>query len=128
MKLEKIKIFSKDPFLNMLGVKIEESSEGYAKVSLTATDSMVNFNGAVHGAVIFALADAAFSIACNYSQKKTAVSASISFLSAATAGDTLIAEANCDKQGKKIGGYSVKVFTSAGKLVAAFSGVSYTIS
>lgn len=127
MNRERIEMFSKDPFMAMLGIKIEESSKGYARVSVKTLKSMVNFNGAVHGAVIFALADAAFSVACNYLQKATAVSASISYLSAAQAGDEIIAEVKSDKQGKKIGGYSAKVYTSDGKLLATFSGVSYTI-
>ena len=83
-----------DPFARLLGAEVEIVKPGHSRVSLTITKNMVNFHGATHGGVIFALGDMAFAAASNSrGQTAVALNVGINFLKATTAGDHLVAEA-----------------------------------
>jgi acyl-CoA thioesterase len=84
----------KDPFARFLGAEVEILKPGHSRVSLTITQDMVNFHGATHGGVIFALGDMAFAAASNSrGQTAVALNVGINFLKATAAGDQLVAEA-----------------------------------
>ncbi|MFP4533126.1 MAG: hotdog fold thioesterase [Desulfobacterales bacterium] len=83
-----------DPFARFLGAKVEIVKPGHSRVSLTITENMLNFHGATHGGVIFALGDMAFAAASNSrGQTAMALNVGINFLKATGAGDHLVAEA-----------------------------------
>ena len=107
---------------------IEEAREGYARVRMLVRADMANGHGIAHGGMIFALADTAFAYACN-SRNVTAVAAhaSISFLSPAKVGETLVAEAEERARNGRSGVYAVRVATDAGRTVAEFNGLSREI-
>ncbi len=48
-----------------LGMAITEIAPGFATLTMTVTDKMVNGHGLCHGGYIFTLADSAFAFACN---------------------------------------------------------------
>jgi acyl-CoA thioesterase len=54
-----------DPYAKALGIQLIKFEAGFAEATLEVQDHMVNAYGTVHGAVIYALADHAFSVACN---------------------------------------------------------------
>ena len=84
----------RDAFVRGLGVKLEAVEPGYCRASLTISPQMTNFHGTSHGAVIFALADAALAGASNSrGQTAFALTINIAFLSTSSPGDRLIAEA-----------------------------------
>ena len=84
----------KDPFARFLGAEVEILKPGHSRVGLTITQDMVNFHGATHGGVIFALGDMAFAAASNSrGQTAVALNVGINFLKATAAGDQLVAEA-----------------------------------
>ncbi len=84
-----------DPFASLLGAEVEIVKPGHSRVSLTITENMLNFHGATHGGVIFALGDMAFAAASNSrGQTAVALNVAINFLKATTAGDQLVAEAS----------------------------------
>ncbi|MDZ7832837.1 MAG: hotdog fold thioesterase [Desulfobacterales bacterium] len=84
----------KDPFARFLGAEVEIVKPGHSRVSLTITENMLNFHGATHGGVIFALGDMAFAAASNSrGQTAVALNVGINFLKATGAGDHLVAEA-----------------------------------
>ncbi|MFP4226539.1 MAG: hotdog fold thioesterase [Desulfobacterales bacterium] len=83
-----------DPFARFLGAEVEIVKPGHSRVSLTITENMLNFHGATHGGVIFALGDMAFAAASNSrGQTAMALNVGINFLKATGAGDHLVAEA-----------------------------------
>jgi acyl-CoA thioesterase len=89
---------------------------------------MLNGHGIVHGGMVFALADTAFAYVCNGRNEKTvAAQASIIFLGSAVAGETLIAEADEAATAGRSGVTRVSVRTSAGRLIAEFTGYSRTV-
>jgi acyl-CoA thioesterase len=114
-----------DLFRKILGIKVLDVKEGYAKLSLKLTKDHTNSLGAAHGGAIFSLADCAFAEAANYGDNiGIAVQVNINYLRPASEGDVLIAEAICVSDGKTLGLYHVNV-TKEKKKIAFFSGLAY---
>jgi acyl-CoA thioesterase len=107
---------------------IEDAREGYARVRMRVRPDMANGHGIAHGGMIFALADTAFAYACN-SRNSAAVAAhaSISFLSPARVGETLVAEADERARNGRSGVYAVRVTADDGRIIAEFQGLSREI-
>ena len=110
------------------GIAIEEASAGYARVSMTVTEAMLNGHGIAHGGMIFALADTAFAYVCNGgNHASVAAQAGIVFLGQAEAGETLVAEAVETACEGRAGVTRVSVRTSDGRTIAEFTGYSRTL-
>ena len=112
----------------MLGMTVDESRPGYARLNMPVREEMLNGHGNCHGGMIFTLADSAFAHACNTrNHVSVAVSCQVEFLVAVTAGEILIAEAVEQFLQGKNGVYDVWVKSSDGTLVALFRGKSRAI-
>ena len=110
------------------GIEIEEAREGYARIRMALTATMLNGHGIAHGGMVFALADTAFAYACNSRNLRTvAAQASIVFLDQAREGETLVAEAKEQALVGRSGVYNVSVKTADGRAVAEFQGFSRSI-
>ena len=116
-----------DAFLRFLNATFEEIRPGYARVSLTVTESMLNFHGITHGSIVFGVGDLAFSAACNaHGQVAVALDMTVSFLRAGQAGDHLVAEAKEASLGNKTGLYEITVTeTTRNELVAKIQATAY---
>jgi acyl-CoA thioesterase len=120
-----IEEFDKSSFAVLLGMKIAEARDGYARVSMSCTDKM-NAHGAAHGGAIFSLADHAFGIASNCDGiDRVAVSVHIQYLVPAK-GD-LVAVANKIAENGKYSTYRVIVY-EGDRTVAAFDGVAIRVT
>src|SRR5688500_19890144 len=109
------------------GIVIEDARDGYARLSMPVRADMLNGHRIVHGGMIFALADTAFAYVCNGgNEKAVAAQASVVFLSSASAGETLIAEAEELAAVGRSGVTRVAVRTADGRAVAEFTGYSRT--
>jgi acyl-CoA thioesterase len=116
-----------DSFRELLGIKIVEVKENYAKMSMKVTKAHTNFLGATHGGAIFTLADCAFAEAVNFGDTRAvAVQVSINFLKPSSEGDVLTAEASKVSEGKTFALYNITV-SKEDKLVALFSGLAYKL-
>ena len=114
-----------DCFAEALGIKIIETKDGYAKVTMKVEKMHTNALGFTHGGAIFSLADYAFAQACNFGDNvAVAVQVSINFLKPSVEGDTLVAEATRVSDGKTMGLYNVAVCNQS-KQVAVFSGLAF---
>jgi acyl-CoA thioesterase len=114
-----------DPWANFLGVTIEKVEKDFARCSVIIREDMLNFLGAVHGALIFSLADVAFSAAANSSYSPSlALDISGSFIKGAVVGDTLTAEARMLNTTKRTGLYRMDV-SKNGELIATFNGTVF---
>jgi len=112
----------------MLGMTVDESRPGYARLKMRVREEMLNGHGNCHGGMIFTLADSAFAHACNTrNHVSVAVSCQVEFLVAVTAGEILIAEAIEQFLQGKNGVYDVRVKSSDDTLVALFRGKSRAI-
>ena len=122
------RMLERDAASQALGMVLEGARPGWARVSLTISDAMVNGHAIAHGGVTFTLADSAFAFACNSrNEPNVALQASISFSGAVQLGDRLVAEAQERSSKGRTGVYDVTVTRAGGELVALFRGVCYRI-
>jgi acyl-CoA thioesterase len=100
----------RDRFGQLLGIEVVEVGDGRAKVELTTGEQHTNFLGLVHGGAVFSLADAALAAASN-SGEGTAVASvvTIHLLRACRPGDRLLAAADQEHCGGRLGLYRITV-------------------
>ncbi|MDP6268397.1 MAG: hydroxyphenylacetyl-CoA thioesterase PaaI [Arenicellales bacterium] len=121
-------MYRDDRCSQMLGMTVDESRPGYARLNMRVRKEMLNSYGNCHGGMIFTLADSAFAHACNTrNHVSVAVSCQVEFLVAVTAGQILIAEAVEQYLQGKNGVYDVRVTSNDGGLVALFRGKSRAV-
>lgn len=117
-----------DPWASALGIEFLEVRRGYCRAALRLAPHMVNHQQSPHGGVIFSLADAAFSAACNaHGLPAVALNMTISYLSATAPGARLVAEASARRQGRRAGFYDVLVSDGEGRLVATVHCVAHRV-
>ena len=114
-----------DPYAQSLGIQLTKFEAGTAEATLEVQGTMVNAYGTVHGAVIYALADHAFSVACNaYGKTSLGLSTTIQFIESAKPGDKIVARATEIKRNYRTGFYRIDVFHEE-NLIATMEAVSY---
>jgi acyl-CoA thioesterase len=129
-KMERKKeLFAVDPFARLMGIELFEVGEGLARARLRLGDQHLNFNGAVHGGVIFALADAVFAAASNsHEVVSVATHVSIDFLRAPRVGEELTATCRENLLARKVGNYAMEVTAGSGEAIALCQGWVYRTS
>lgn len=119
--LEYLREFFKDDIFatKMLGAKIEEARDDYAKCSFKIDPNHMNAKGIVMGGAIFTLADFTFAVATNQHEEYYTVSttANISFMRPGM-GNVLYAEAIKLRDGKTMCFYDVNVYNDNNTLIA----------
>lgn len=119
---EKVK---QDPFARFLGITLVEVGAGTATAELKVTEHMLNAHGTTHGAVIFALADFVFAVACNsYGKTSVALSMNIGFLAASQQGTHLRATAVEENRTHRTSWYRIRVENEQGT-VAILDALAY---
>lgn len=122
-------MFERDPTSRNLGMKLEEIRPGYARMSMTVRDDMLNGHASCHGGYIFMLADSAFAFACNSHNVNTVgAGCTIDYLAPGRPGDVLVAEAVEQALQGKTGVYDVSVTDQDGRRIALFRGKSHRVS
>src|SRR5579859_1007099 len=107
-----------------LGIEVLDVGPGTARSRMTVRRDMANGHGIAHGAFVFAVADTAFACACNsWGPVTVAAAAEIVFVSPASVGDVLTAEAVLRTRFGRSGIYDVTV-RSGDRVVAEFRGRS----
>ncbi|MFS0782994.1 PaaI family thioesterase [Bacillus sp. 1P06AnD] len=114
-----------DPYAQSLGIQLIKFEAGYTEAIVEVQDHMVNAHGTVHGAVIYALADHAFSAVCNaYGKTSLGLSTTIQFIESAKPGDKIVARATEMKRNYRTGFYRIDVFHGQ-NLMATMEAISY---
>ena len=113
-------MFANDTASQALGMEIQAVAPGYAKLSMTVREDMLNGHKTCHGGMLFALADSAFAFGCNAYNKIT--------LAPGRFGDILTAECQEQALTGRSGVYDVKITNQAGVSIALFRGKSRRIS
>ncbi len=123
-RLEKMREASLvEPAWQLLGIKLEEVDDGYAKASLRVKPEFLNFVGTAHGGIIMTLADSAFGYAVNSLNFPTvACQFNTHFLNPAKLDEELVAECRVVKAGKRAIMAEISVETRDGKLIARATG------
>jgi acyl-CoA thioesterase len=121
-------MYGQDHASQALGMRILEVRPGYARLSMTVREDMVNGHKLCHGGLIFTLADSAFAFACNtYDSVTIASAANVEFLLPGRLGDELTATAEERSRSKRTGVYDVVVRNQHGESVALFRGRSHEL-
>ncbi|MCK9906856.1 hotdog fold thioesterase, partial [Frankia sp. Cpl3] len=95
-----------DAFARFLGIRLVELGPGTATAELVVQEHMLNAHGTTHGAILFALADFVFAVACNsYGKTSVALSMNIGFLAASVKGARLRATAVEEKKNNRTAWY-----------------------
>ncbi len=114
-----------DQYAKHLGIQLIELGEGTATAELVVQEHMLNAHGSAHGAAIFALADFVFAAACNsYGRTSVALSMNIGFMTAAFAGNRLVATATEEKRNNRTSWYRIYVENEQG-VVASLDALAY---
>jgi acyl-CoA thioesterase len=122
-------LFARDAASRMLGIRVLGVKPGYAKLTMTVREDMVNGHHICHGGLVFSLADSAFAASCNsYNESTVAAAATIDFLAPARQGDELMAEASELWRSGRSGIYQITVTNQRGERIALFRGRSHRIS
>ena len=117
-----------DHLSKWFGIELEEVRIGYARMSMTVTQQMVNAHNTCHGGAIFALADSTFGYACNsHNQNALASSCTIDYLAPAYLGDRLTAVGVEQLRAGRQGIYDMRVTNQRDELIAMFRGKSMTV-
>ncbi|HIH69136.1 hydroxyphenylacetyl-CoA thioesterase PaaI [Methermicoccus shengliensis] len=113
------------PYADLLGMRLIEKREGYAKVEMRVEEEHLNSHGFAHGGLIFSLADSAFAMCCNYGGRQAvAIEVSVQYMAPAVAGDVLTAEAHEVKRTRRLSFCRVEV-RKGERLIAAFQSTSF---
>lgn len=83
-------------------MRLDESSEGFARVSAEVKREFLNAHQIAHGAMIFALLDVAFAIAVNSIIDSVGVQWSFNMFRSAKLGDTITAQAKVIHKGRHL--------------------------
>ena len=112
MDFEKLRLYRniKNNFANLLGIKLSEISEGYAKAEMDVKTELLNPIGSLHGGCLYTIADiAGGAAASSYGIHVTTIDGNFHYLRAGINTKELYATATEIKKGKKISVYSISV-------------------
>ena len=122
---EYVTAFNRSEFAVLLGMRVVEARDGYARVEMDCTGKM-NPDGVAHGGAVFSIADQAFGIAANCTGvHRVAVSVHIQYLAPATGALVAIAQRVSDNG--RCDTYRV-VISEGTRVIATFDGVAFRIS
>ncbi len=121
-------MYARDRASQALGMKVVKVAPGFATLTMTVRDDMLNGHATCHGGFIFSLADSAFAFACNSHNLITvAAGCTIEFLAPARAGDVLTATGRERTLSGRSGVYDIDVTNHHGATIAVFRGKSARI-
>jgi acyl-CoA thioesterase len=121
-------MFAADGCSQAMGMTVDVIAPGYAKLSMTVREDMLNGHRTCHGGMLFALADSAFAFGCNaYNKVTVAQTCEIAYLRPGRLGDRLTAECTEQAMEGRSGVYDVKITNQDGETVAMFRGKSRRI-
>ena len=121
-------MFNQDRLMQHLGAHLVSYQHHHAKISLKINEQHLQGHQTCNGAVIFALADAAFAIACNTGEHPAVGQhCGIHYLKPGFLGDTLTAVAEHRASSGRSGIYDIQVINQHDQIVAEFRGTSRLI-
>jgi len=117
---------SKEPFAQLLDLKVLDIRAGYARVQMQVDEKKLNIHGITHGGALFGLVDEAFELASNsHGTVALALNMNITFFAPTALNDILFAEAQEIKKTRKTATYQIDVTNQAGELVSRCQALVY---
>jgi acyl-CoA thioesterase len=119
-------LLSDVPAHKALGIELVAWLPGSATVQMTTTSDHANLAGTVHGGVLFALADAAFEVACNsHGRVAVALETTCHYSRPVSVGETITAGASEMSRSRRTGSYRIDVRDRKGDLIAWYMAMAY---
>jgi acyl-CoA thioesterase len=104
-------LYDGDAFARQLGIQLDELGDDYVCMHMNVTEQMLNLYGMPHGAAIYALADAAFSVlANNRNNISVALDCTITYHNRPSIGRDLYVKGSTLAVSKRIGSYLFDVY------------------
>ena len=117
-----------DPLSETLGISFDRIEAGLATTSLTVGDEHLNANGKLHGAMIFALADAAAgAVGQGDDETVVGIETNTSFLGAVDRGEHVVATAEVTHESSRFNETQVSIEKEDGTAVATYRVRGYRI-
>lgn len=108
-----------DGFANNLGILTTKVDKGYAEGELKVKTEHYNYQGLIHGGVLFSFADTiGGSAARTYGYHVVTVNAHMEYIKGGENVETLYAYAKSIKHGNKISRYSIEIYDQLKNLLA----------
>ena len=121
-------LLAADKYATGLGIRLAEVGENTSTLDMPVVNSMANFQGGLHGGVLFSLADCALSLYSNsYGQPAVAVDTHMVFSAAVKPGETLSAVAEEVNRGRSLATYRILVHRADGKVAGHFTGTVFRL-
>lgn len=119
-------LYKKEPFKDLMGIKVLDIGPGYALVEAQVRQSFLNIHGITHGGALFSLVDEAFELASNsHGTISVALNMSITFFNATSVGDILRAEAKEIFKTNRTATYQIQVHDQNNKPIATCQALVY---
>lgn len=111
LTLQKLnQLLEKNPFAQLLGMELLEVREGYAYGRMRMDEHFTNIYGGMHGGCAYALADTLAGVAAStYGNYVTTIDGKMNYLEAVKDTGYVYGEAEVQRQGGRIGVYTVKL-------------------
>ncbi len=123
------KLFAADQYARQLGIVLDELTDTTIRMHMELGPGTLNFYGRPHGAAIYSLADAAFSVLGNNTNNiSVALDCSITYHASPEPGSRLVVEGENLSMNKRTGSYIFTVYTEKDGdrvLIATMKSVSY---
>ena len=121
------KLLAADRYASGLGIRLVEVGEETITVEMPVVESMTNFQGGLHGGVLFSLADCALSLYSNsYGAPAVAIDTHMVFSAAVSPGEKLSAVAEEINRGRNLATYRVLVHRADGRVAGHFTGTVFS--
>lgn len=111
-------IWGADQVVQDFGMRLLESREGYAKVSVDVKPRFLNAHGIGHGVLVFAVADVAFALSVQAVVDAVGVQYSFNLFRAAKPGEAIIGESRVIHQGRQSMVCEITVIGGDGRILA----------
>ncbi len=117
--------FTQEGYARLLGLRLVELREGYARVTIEIKPTLQNIFHHVHGGAIFSLIDEAFELACNsHVEDAVAMSVTVNYIRAPQ-GTTLSATAQEIALTRRTGIYDITVHDESDRVIAVARALCY---
>lgn len=111
-------LLEKNPFAQLLGMELLEVREGYAYGRMRMDEHFTNIYGGMHGGCSYALADTLAGVAAStYGNYVTTIDGKMNYLEAVKDTGYVYGEAEVQRQGGRIGVYTVKLMDENQKVL-----------
>ena len=111
-------LLEKNPFAQLLGMELLEVREGYAYGRMRMDENFTNIYGGMHGGCAYALADTLAGLAAStYGNYVTTIDGKMNYLEAVKNTGYVYGEAEVQRQGGRIGVYTVKLMDENQKVL-----------